>query len=240
LTQMAKSRSSVTGGKRYIDTDGKVKEFGYHQGGLWNFQGILNKLIELLGYPHSVLDVGSGCGGWPATCAANGIEALGLEFSQYAIDHAILGGEKYLKKWDVEETPWPVDHKYDWVTAIDLFEHLFMDKVDKVIRECKRVARRWIIAKICTAQHEREVYFAKRGSYEEVYERAKLDGFEWLMVSGHVTCAWPKFWREKFEDEKWRLRDDLAERLKRDLNLPEDWRCTLILENLTWFEEEFG
>jgi len=229
------------GGLKYRTPSGEVKEFGYHAGGLWNFQGILNKLIELLGYPHSVLDVGSGCGGFPATCAANGIEALGLEFSQYAIDHAILGGEKYLVKHDVTEVPWPVNHKYDWVTAIDLFEHLFAEDVDRVIDECKRVARKWIVAKICTAQRPEEVYFApKLGSYEEVYEKAKRDGYEWLIVSGHVTCAWPEFWREKFQDEKWKIRDDLAERLKKDLNLPEDWRCTIIAENQMWFEEEFG
>lgn len=228
------------GGKRYLDTDGKVKEFGYHQGGLWDFQGILNKLIELLGYPHSILDLGSGCGGFPATCAANGIEALGLEFSQYAIDHAILGGEKYLKRWDVEQTPWPVEKRYDWVTAIDLFEHLFADKVDSVIAECKRVARKWIIAKICTAQRPEEVYAAERGPYEKVIERAKRDGFEWLIVSGHVNSQFPEYWREKFQDDKWRISDDLAERLKKDLNLPEDWRTTLIVQNITWFEEEFG
>jgi len=229
------------GGKRYIDSAGEEKEFGYHDGGLWNFQGILDKLIELLGWPHSILDVGSGCGGWPATCAMNGIEALGLEFSQYAIDHAILGGEKYLVRWDVTEVPWPVDRRYDWVTMIDLLEHIFEEDVEAVIAEAKRVARRWIVAKICTAQRPREVYSApKLSSYEEVYERAVEDGFEWLIVSGHVTCQFPEYWREKFEDERWRLRDDLAERMRRELSLPEDWRCTIIAENTKWFEEEFG
>jgi len=229
------------GGKKYRDPSGKLKEFGYYAGGLWNFQGILNKLIELLGYPHSVLDVGSGCGGWPATCAANGIEALGLEFSQYAIDHAILGGEKYLKRWDVTQVPWPVDHKYDWVTMIDLLEHIFAEDVDRVIAEAKRVARKWIIAKICTAQRPEEVYSApKLDSYEEVYRKAAEDGYEWLVVSGHVTSQFPEFWRKKFEDKEWRLRDDLAERFKKELRLPEDWRTTIFAERVNWFEMEFG
>jgi ubiquinone/menaquinone biosynthesis C-methylase UbiE len=228
------------GGKQYTDPSGKIKEFGYAQGGLWNFQSILDKLTELLGYPQSVLDAGAGCGGFVATCNANGIEALGLEFSQYAIDNAVMGASKYLKRHDLEQIPWPVDKQYDWLTAIDVFEHLFADKVDQVIAECKRVAKKWIIAKICTAQRPHEVWSAKRATYEQVYEQAKTEGYEWLIVSGHVNSQFPEYWRNKFQDEKWKIRDDLAERFKRELTLPEDWRCTIIAENSCWFEEEFG
>lgn len=217
-----------------MDAEGKEHEFGYYAGGIWNFQGILDELCYLLGKPESVLDIGSGCGGFVATCAKNGIEALGLEFSQYAIDNAVMDSKPLLRKWDVEETPWPVNHQYDWVTCWDLFEHLFADKADEVIRECKRVAKGYILAKICTAQRPHEVWSAKRASYEEVLAQAKREGYEWLVVSGHVTSAWPTFWREKFEDRDWRLRDDLAERFKVALNLPEDWRTALILKNYSY------
>jgi cyclopropane fatty-acyl-phospholipid synthase-like methyltransferase len=228
------------GPKKYTRPNGSVGEFGYTQGGLWNFEKVLFKLIELLGPPESILDIGAGCGGFVATCNANGIEALGLEFSQYAIDNAIMGADKYLKRHDLEQIPWPVNRQYDWVTAIDLFEHLFADKVDQVIAECKRVAKKWIITKICTAQQPHEVWSARRGSYEEVYEQARREGYEWLIVSGHVNSQFPDYWREKFQDDKWKIRDDLVEHFKRELNLPEDWRCTLVVENTKWFEEEFG
>lgn len=222
------------GGKKWFDAEGKEHEFGYYAGGIWNFQGILDELCYLLGKPESVLDLGAGCGGFVATCVKNGIEALGLEFSQDAIDNAIMDSKPLLRKWDVEETPWPVDRQYDWVTAWDLFEHLFADRVDVVIRECKRVASGFVLAKICTAQRPHEVWSARRASYEEVLAQAKAEGFEWLVVSGHVTSQFPKFWRERFEDRDWRLRDDLAERLKVNLNLPEDWRTTLILKNYSY------
>lgn len=227
------------GGKKYIDSAGKEKEFGYHAGGLWNFQGILDKLLELLGTPESVLDIGAGCGGFTATINQNFIPSVGLEFSQYAIDHAILGGEKYLVRWDLEETPWPV-RQHDWVTAIDLFEHLFADKVDHVIAEMKRKARRWIVAKICTAKMLNEVWVADRAPYEEVIEQAKREGFEWLVVSGHVNSRLPQYWLERFEDDDWRQREDLANRIRQNLKLPDDWRTTLILEDQNWFEKEFG
>jgi len=221
--------------------DGSIGEFGYTQGGRWDFEGLLFKLIELLSWPESVLDIGAGTGGFVATCNKNDIEALGLEFSQYAIDNAILGAEKYLKRWDITEVPWPVEHKYDIITAIDLFEHLFAEDVDRVIAECKKVAKKWIIAKICTAKHSGEVYTApKLSTYEDVYKKAVEDGFEWLIISGHVNLQMNDYWREKFEDDKWRLRDDLADRLRRELKLPEDWRCTIVAENTQWFEEEFG
>lgn len=235
--------SDLYGGKKFVDSAGQSKEFGYAQGGLWSFQGIIDKLLQLIGYPNEgVLDLGAGCGGFVATLQEKyGISAVGFEFSKYAIEHAILGAEKYLVQRDLEETPWPIDdYMVDWVTAIDLFEHLFSDKVDEIIRETKRVAGRWIIAKICTAKQPYEVWCAKRARYEEVLAQAKREGFEWLIVSGHVTSQTPEWWINKFADEDWKNRSDLAEKLKKDLNLPDDWRCTLILEDIHWFEREFG
>ena len=228
------------GGKKYVDSAGQEKEFGYHAGGIWNFESILFKLMELLGAPGSVLDIGAGCGGFVATLNRNYIPALGLEFSQYAIDNAVLGAGSYLRHWDLEDIPWHVDNQYDWVTAIDLFEHLFQDKVDRVIAETKRRARRWIVAKICTAQRPHEVWTAHRASYEEVLQQAREEGFEWLVVSGHLTSQFPDWWIEKFVDDEWKYRHDLELRFKQELSLPEDWRTTLILENTHWFEQEFG
>jgi len=224
--------SERTGGVIYTDSAGQRKEFGYRQGGLWNFQSLLDKIIELLGLPESILDLGPGCGGFVANANNNGIKSIGLEFSQFAIDHAIMGAEKYLIKGDVEQTPWSLEGQYDWVTAIDLFEHLFEDKVDQVIAEAKKRAKKYIIAKICTAQFPREVWSAKRAPYEEVIEQAKREGFEWLVASGHVCCREPSFWIDKFVDSNWVYRADLAERLKKELHLPEDWRTTIILENV--------
>lgn len=228
------------GGKKYIDSAGQPKQFGYAQGGLWSFQPLLNKLMSLLGTPNNILDIGAGCGGFVATCNKNWIEALGLEFSQYALDNAILGGEKYLKHWDLAQTPWPVEQQYDWVTAIDIFEHLFTEDVDAVIKESKRVAKRWIIAKICTARQPHEIWHGKKAPYDQVIAQARAEGFDWLIVSGHVTCDTPQWWIDKFVDDDWKNRSDLAEKFKKDLNLPEDWRCTLILSNENWFENEFG
>lgn len=223
------------GGKRYKDSTGQEKTFGYTKGGLWNFQGILDKLISLLGKPQSILDVGAGCGGFVATCKANGIEALGLEFSQCAIDNAIMDSRPLLVKWDVENTPWePVTRQYDWVTAIDLFEHLFSERANDVIREAKRVASKYIIAKICTAQRPHEVWSAKRASLDEVLDQAKSEGFEWLVVSGHVNSQFPDYWLKKFVDKEWRYREDLSRRFKVELNLPEDWRCTPILKRYSY------
>ncbi len=222
------------GGKKYVDSAGQEKIFGYTCGGLWNFQGILNKLISLLGKPQSVLDIGAGCGGFVATCKANGIEALGLEFSQCAIDNAILDSRPLLVKWDIEDTPWPVTHKYDWVTCIDLFEHLFAERADDVIKEAKRVSAKYIIAKICTAQRPHEEWSAKKASLDEVLAQAKKEGFEWLVVSGHVNSQFPDYWLKKFVDKQWRYREDLARRFKVELNLPEDWRTTLIMKNYSY------
>ena len=224
--------SERKGGVIYMDSGGQKKEFGYRCGGQWNFQSLLDKLIELLGLPESVIDGGAGCGGMIATINNNGVKGVGLEFSQFAIDHAIMDSKKYLVKCDLAQTPWPVE-QHDWVLMVDLMEHLFQEDIDAVIAEAKKKAKKYIVAKICTAQLPREVWRAKKAPFEEVLEQAKKEGFEWLVASGHVCCEAPQFWVDKFVDSNWVLREDLAERLRRELHLPEDWRTTIILENVS-------
>jgi len=171
------------------------------------------------------------CGGLIATVNNNGVKGSGLEFSQFAIDNAILDAKKYLTKCDLAQIPWPIE-QHDWVLMIDVMEHIFQDDVDKVIAEAKKKAKKYIVAKICTAQLPREVWSAKKADYEEVVAQAKREGFEWLIASGHVTCQAQKFWINKFVDSNWVLREDLSEKLRKELHLPEDWRTTLILENV--------
>lgn len=242
------------GGKKYEERGGgSEKQFGYFGGGLWNYQGLFDRLVELLGRPRSVLDIGSGTGGFPLTINRNGVKTLGLEFSEYAVTHGPPGARKYLKKWDLEDTPWPVDQEqYDWVTAIDLFEHLLEDRVEDIVRETKKRAKRYIIAKICTAQNPSEVWAADRGTYREIMDQAKREGYDWLTASGHVNSQLPQYWVNLFEDEEWEYRKDLANSFRvRGLRLPQDWRTTLIMERRgqkpqvpptftqEWYDEEY-
>lgn len=222
--------SERKGGKTWTDKDGKVHEFGYMAGGIWNFNTVINKLIELLGKPKSVIDLGAGCGGLVGTLNAMGIDAIGLEFSKFALENAVLGARKYLCLHDVNETPWPVKDKYDWTTMIDLPEHIFESRIVSVIAEAKRVTKRFIVAKICTAQFPHEVWAAKEDTLESVLAQGHREGYDWLTVSGHVNSQVPEYWRKKFEDERWKIRDDLSIRLRHELNLPDDWRTTLIVE----------
>jgi len=223
------------GGKKYRDPDGTEKEFCFYSGTSKTWEILLDRLISILGQPESTLDVGAGLGIFVSVCNQNGIRSHGLEFSEYAIKHS--EAKPYLKQWDIEKTPWPINQQYDWITAIDLFEHLFADRVDVVIKEMKRVAKKFIIAKICTAQQDKEVWSAMRQSHSQVIAQARRDGFEWLVASGHINSQLPLYWFHKLEDDKWKHREDLETKFKKDL--PRDWRTTIILENTKWFEEEF-
>lgn len=219
------------GGKKWVDKDGGVHEFGYAGGGIWDFKGIYDKLAQLLGTPKSIIDLGAGCGGFVSFTASQGIDSTGLEFSRFAVDNCLPGARAHLVHWDLANIPWPAkDEGYDWSTAIDFFEHIFESDVDAVVAEAKRVTKHWIISKICTAQLPHEVWVAKKASLEGVLAQAKKDGYEWLTVSGHVLSQFPDYWRRKLEDEEWKLRDDLSQEMRHSMNLPEDWRTTLILE----------
>lgn len=225
------------GGKRYLEPSGKESEFCFNSGTIQSWKRILSKLIALIGSPESVLDVGAGLGVWVEALNRNGIFAHGLEFSKCAIEHA-GSARNYLTLWNIEEIPWPLTQKFYWSTAIDLFEHLFDEDVDRVIAEMKRVSERFIIAKICTAQTPNEVWAAKKQAYPQVLEQAKMEGFEWLVASGHINSQTPNYWLKKLEDADWKNKSDLVQIFKQDM--PIDWRTTMILSNEHWFENEFG
>ena len=217
-----------TGGKKWVDAQGKTQSFGYAYGGAWNYQSILHKLMQLLGTPKNMLDVGSGTGGFAATARTNKIDAEALDFSEFAVKNAAM--PNLVKQWDLSETPWPVETGFTWVTMIDLLEHIFHVDAEKIVSEAKRLSNGFIVAKICTAQGNHEVWAAPKASYEEVMKQAKREEKMWLAISGHVNSQYPEYWRNMFQDENWNIRDDLSRQFVNDLSLPEDWRTTLIVE----------
>lgn len=92
-----------------------------------------------------ILDVGCAMGYLVGRLRAKGIDAWGVDISQYAINHAPDGIKPYLKVASADAIPFK-DNEFDIVFSASTLEHLPPDIVLKAISEIKRVGHRGIIA----------------------------------------------------------------------------------------------
>lgn len=92
-----------------------------------------------------VLDIGCAMGYIVKRLREKGVDAWGVDISQYAIDHAPDEVKHYLKLASADKLPFG-DKEFDLVFSSSVFEHMPPELVMKAISEAVRVAKRGIIA----------------------------------------------------------------------------------------------
>lgn len=82
--------------------------------------------IEAMPRPLSLLDCGSGTGETVSHLASTGIDAIGMDISEHAIERAETQyPHLHFFQGSVEDRPWPVDPEaMDVVLAFEVIEHL--------------------------------------------------------------------------------------------------------------------
>ena len=92
-----------------------------------------------------VLDIGCAVGYIVKRLREKGVDAWGVDISQYAIDNAPDTVKPYLKLASADKLPFG-DKEFDLVFSSSVFEHMPSELVMKAISEAIRVAKRGIIA----------------------------------------------------------------------------------------------
>jgi SAM-dependent methyltransferase len=165
------------------------------------------------------LDVGCGRGTFTAYMRDVGIEAWGFDFSGWAVGNPYPRCDKgWIVQWDAtDKKGWPYGSlAFDFVVALDFFEHLYADDIEYVISEMYRVSKRFIFLQIATvgggsgtSLHEKG-YILRKGEDISV----ELEG---VAVAGHVTVQDRQFWIDNLMRGRgggWEIRDDLVEKFK--------------------------
>ena len=98
-------------------------------------------LMEFYGLAGPVLDVGCAKGFLVYVLRQRGVEAYGVDWSQYALDHAYPDARLHLQRASVTQLPFPDQH-FALVTSFDLLEHLDEGSVRLALTECARVSDR--------------------------------------------------------------------------------------------------
>src|SRR5205814_4046776 len=77
-----------------------------------------------------------------------GIDAEGVDVSQFAVDHPALGARGHVQFGDLlARLPFGRD-RFDLVTVLETLEHLPPDAIPRALRELRRVTRGYVVATI--------------------------------------------------------------------------------------------
>lgn len=108
--------------------------------------------IKLVLNPKNCLDVGCGTGYLVSMLKKLGIDAYGIEISEYALSNVPKEIQPYVKKGDITKIPFD-DNTFDLVVTFDVMEHIERSLLKKSLEETVRVSRKWIVHKIFTREN---------------------------------------------------------------------------------------
>jgi len=144
-------------GKDYFDGDRQYGYGGYRYDGRW--RPFADKLIGhySLKPGQSVLDIGCAKGFLVHDFreALPGLEAVGLDVSEYAIANAMPDVKPFLHIGTATELPYP-DHHFDLVVSVNTLHNLYLPDLFKALREIERVGRRHKFIVMDSYRNERE------------------------------------------------------------------------------------
>lgn len=103
----------------------------YEYTGVWKefFRGLATHLITRF-EPARTLDAGCAKGFLVRALREQGVEAFGVDFSEYAISQADDSIKDYVRTGSITE---PLDGPYDLITCIEVIEHLPDDQIEAAI-----------------------------------------------------------------------------------------------------------
>lgn len=151
VTERDKAEVAEIAGKfdyDYWDGSRQTGYGGYRYDGRW--RAVADRLVATYGIKpgQRVLDVGCGKGFLlhDLAEACPGIEIAGLEFSRYAIDHAMETVKPHLVEGTAAKLPWP-DRHFDLVISVNVLHNLYIDGLFAALREMERVGRgaKWLV-----------------------------------------------------------------------------------------------
>lgn len=223
-------------GKPYIDRDGKLKEHSSYCGtGQWEGWVSIIGAWQKMWDPRNLLDVGSGPGSLVNQAVEYGIDAWGIDYSQWCVDHAYGKSRGRILLASADDLPFDDQH-FDLVVSTDLCEHLYRPQIQPALREAFRVAKNAVFHNICCSREKDRI---KIGDNIEQIAYFLIEGepvpeiWQPLAVAGHVTVQSETFWEQQLDEAgsgKWR-RDGEAEEWFRELCDPratQNWINVLI------------
>lgn len=121
--------------------------------------------------PTTCLDIGCGTGKLVECLRRLGVDARGIEISDYALSVAKKSVAPYLGHGDITNIPFK-ENSFDVVVSFDVLEHLERSKLQNAVKESIRVARSLVMHKVYTREnHWIHIFHGKDISHVSVMSR---------------------------------------------------------------------
>ncbi len=137
---------------------------------------------------HTYLELGCGKGFNVQSLRMQGVSAFGIDISDYATTHCHPAMQPYIFCQDATDLSRFKDDYFDYVFSWDFLEHLKLENVEKCLRECKRVGKKW-------SSHGLTSFDKNYGSIAVAFPTEPQD-------PTHVSCykkeVWDKLFRKIF------------------------------------------
>jgi len=106
--------------------------------------------------PASALDVGCAKGFLVKALVDLGVNASGIDPSNYAISAVLPDIKERIKQGIAQALPYE-ENLFDIVTCFDVLEHIHENEVPQVLSEMFRVTKQWLIIRVVTKQLPNDV-----------------------------------------------------------------------------------
>jgi len=145
-----------------------------------------------------VLEVGCAYGFFVRRARVQELDCVGVDISQWAIDHAPEVARDYVQRADAAALPYD-DNSFDAVVSWELLEHVPEEHVDQVLSEMERVAtpEAWQVHRICLpGSDDNDVTHVTVKPKEWWYDTLGERGW-------HLSTDWQRRWDAAFTGRDW-------------------------------------
>jgi hypothetical protein len=167
--------------------------------------------------PRRTLDVGAALGFVVEALVELGVDARGLEYSEWAVEHPAPGAAGRLEWANVCGTLPCKPRSFDVVTALETLEHLPPEDVPAAVRNLAQASRSYVVATIPSFgpnDHGPDGFLEAKVPNEVLDRyRSQLPGYDGpipnadlmrdaagVPIQGHLTIASYRWWTERFEE----------------------------------------
>ncbi len=180
------------------------------------------------------LDVGCATGFLVEALRELGVDALGSDISQYAIDHATPGARDHLRVGNLTDGLPFTDGQFELVSTLEILEHIPPSDIPQALKEIRRVCGGLVYATIPSFGHNGsgpDGHFEGKVRPEQLahYKSLGADYFgpvpdedlevdaNGVPIEGHLCIAAFSWWTDRFAEVGFTRRIDVEERLYADL-----------------------
>lgn len=147
-----------------MDYDCKYFTDNVYKESFWDNEPFWDTRFDLLHNEFdfsSMLDIGCGLGSLVASALRAGIDARGLDASEYAVEHSRAPEKVDLVNLDLGKLPY-CDGQFELVVALDVLEHVDPTQIEYIVSELCRTARTYVVVKVPMTKvihhHQVEMY----------------------------------------------------------------------------------